>query len=361
MDSILPSDAGELYVPAVIEVKEKAEDSGDQLSHLPEEARGTQAEAGAAAGGLDSYVGAPEGAAQTAAGFVPIIQDDKAIETGFSPWVSDPDIVAGGQVHSVVLQEEIDARRRAEEEAEGPEDILEAARAEGERLKEEARKQGFEQGYQKGQGKALEEALEGLRPTLEGFAEKTQELSDYRAEVLRMAEREVFELAVLMGKKVLGAEIRLHPDAVQTVVRSALERAIGWGKATIRVHPEDHALLEQVRGRIEENIAGVMISKIEPDPTVGRGGCILESNFGEVDARLERQSEEVESELRRFFEENQDLTSSDPPQEEVQAASEESQDAPPKAESPPEAEPPPEVEPFQPRELGGGGEEVPPE
>jgi flagellar biosynthesis/type III secretory pathway protein FliH len=59
------------------------------------------------------------------------------------------------------------------------------------------------------------------------------------------------------------------------VVREGLERVRRASRVRVRVHPSDAAQLIELEAEVVE------------DPSITRGGCVVESELGEVDARLE--------------------------------------------------------------------------
>jgi flagellar biosynthesis/type III secretory pathway protein FliH len=66
----------------------------------------------------------------------------------------------------------------------------------------------------------------------------------------------------------------------------------------LRVHPEDLALVEQQRPRWMGRVAAAVDLCVVPDPAVGRTGCVVETAFGRLDARLTTQLEALERALR---------------------------------------------------------------
>jgi Flagellar assembly protein FliH len=84
----------------------------------------------------------------------------------------------------------------------------------------------------------------------------------------------------------LSEELRLRPEHVASVVERELARVRRARNVTLRVHPADLALLEgadTLRTRLE--LLGTLT--LRADASLERGGCVLETDLGEVDARLE--------------------------------------------------------------------------
>jgi len=283
-------------------------------------------------------------------GFEPMAKAGGRPKSVFSRFVSARKPSADGS-HAVIVEEDpLADEAPAKSEAQLREELLAQAQAEAADIRARAQAEGSEQGYSQGLAKAREEVRAELMPVLEKFAREVQALLSQRAEILRSAEREIFELALLMGKKILHSELHLRPDAVASVVRHALERAVGWGRVKVQVNPEDCALLEEVRGSLDEAAEGVSLAEIVPNPAISRGGCILESNFGEVDARLEMQVAEVDQALRAALEERLERMTAPSRGEEGPAPPQETP-PPPRAEEPRAQEQPP-AQSYRPKELG---------
>lgn len=84
----------------------------------------------------------------------------------------------------------------------------------------------------------------------------------------------------------LGEELRLSPEHIHSVVERELCRVKRATKLELCLHPEDLVLLEQSDAfpqRLE--LRGSLT--LTPDPGISRGGCVLRTDLGEIDARLE--------------------------------------------------------------------------
>jgi type III secretion protein L len=157
--------------------------------------------------------------------------------------------------------------------------ILAEARHEAERLRNQATNEGRER----------------------GLAAVTELLTAARASSLRarqQAEEDLRVLAVRIAEKILGRELSLSPDAVVDIVAAALLQAGAPREVTLRVHPDDLKALERGRPRLLERCARTQAVQLRPDPAVSRGGCIVETELGTVDARLPVQLEAIERALR---------------------------------------------------------------
>ena len=157
-------------------------------------------------------------------------------------------------------------------------------------------------GYERGQSEAEQR-----------FAQKAEELrreweSDHRTDVVRVLEdlnkslqTQVMEMFKSLEKHVimLAAEaaikitsgIPISADMVEAYVREAMNLIEHDTEITVVLHPEDLALLEQHQSSLLNRAGGSSILKFRPDAKINCGGCLIETKFGELDARRETKIE----------------------------------------------------------------------
>lgn len=110
-------------------------------------------------------------------------------------------------------------------------------------------------------------------------------------------ERLVVQLAFAIAERIVKQAVEADRDVVLRQVREAVRRVHGLERIIVRVHPDDADL---VRARRLDLAAGSEAAReltVEPDEQVGRGGCMLESDSGTVDARLMTQMQNLETAL----------------------------------------------------------------
>jgi flagellar biosynthesis/type III secretory pathway protein FliH len=136
----------------------------------------------------------------------------------------------------------------------------------------------------------------------EGVAQAAELLASVRAEserARREAETELKRLAVSIAEKILGRELALSPDAVIDVTREALRAAGDPDQLIVRAHPDDVAALEREKPRLMERMRESAAVTVRADAQVTRGGCVLETPLGVVDARLQTQLAAIERALAK--------------------------------------------------------------
>ncbi|NPV53695.1 MAG: hypothetical protein HPY71_09240 [Firmicutes bacterium] len=170
-------------------------------------------------------------------------------------------------------------------------DEAESRRAE---IEEAARLAGYEEGYQRGREEALEQAGDLIR--LLGDARDA--LVALRRDVIRGAENDIVELAVGIAEKIVHREIEVDESVVLGMVKEALLHVRDSRAVRIRVSPWDVERVAAFRDDLVKMVSDAGDIEILQDPRVEQGGCIIETEFGMVDARIRRQFSEVKEVLQ---------------------------------------------------------------
>jgi flagellar assembly protein FliH len=105
-------------------------------------------------------------------------------------------------------------------------------------------------------------------------------------------------LAVEIARKVIGREIQLDPELVAETVRRAVELVLEKQRLTIRLHPKDAELVAKAFPEVESTLEGTGWV-VKPDESVDRGGAVIHTEHGELDARIEAQLTEIARALSR--------------------------------------------------------------
>jgi len=111
-------------------------------------------------------------------------------------------------------------------------------------------------------------------------------------------EHDAYAFALAVAGRIVKREVLLDDEVVIRQVREALRRIVGVETVRVRVHPDDEALIRSHRTALLALSDATRDVVIEPDATIERGGCVLESASGNVDARIATQLRQVEHALR---------------------------------------------------------------
>jgi flagellar biosynthesis/type III secretory pathway protein FliH len=143
------------------------------------------------------------------------------------------------------------------------------------------------------------EATEAIRERAhaEGYAagkalaaQQLFDLASLRVELTQRTERDATQAALLVAGQLLGSALEADPERIADLLRPHLSRMRSAQRLVVRLHPDDASWLEQhpavlAELRAKHTLAGTL--EVRGDASLTRGGCIVESNIGELDARVE--------------------------------------------------------------------------
>jgi flagellar assembly protein FliH len=150
----------------------------------------------------------------------------------------------------------------------------------------EAWRAGFEAGLVEGE-RALSEQLLKQRAELHELMQGTiNSLRQAVPQVIRDAENMVVSLALEVAQK-LVSDMPISVPMVEAAVRDALAQVEGTAQYTVRLHPADLELLQKAGSPLLAGSDGSSDCRFLGSPDVARGGCLVQTRFGTVDARRE--------------------------------------------------------------------------
>ena len=162
----------------------------------------------------------------------------------------------------------------------------------------EMERQAYEQGFAKGEQDGRLAARQQTAPLLTALETTLAELDGVRQKIRRHLEQEVVELALHVARKVVRHELTVSKDTIVCVVQEAMTQLDDPGKISIRLNPDD---LKKIRAA-GETLSSVMdhldTIHFEEDTGIDCGGCYIQTEYGEIDARIEEQLRTVEEAFR---------------------------------------------------------------
>ncbi len=147
----------------------------------------------------------------------------------------------------------------------------------------------FTKGYAQGERAGLEAGGKRAEAMLRRLAQTLEELSRLRDSMVRQTERELVQLAIAIARRVLHREVSVDQELTAALAHIALERLGATTPATVRLHPDDYTTVTAAQ---TAPLSGRQV-EIVPDPGVARGGCLVESEFGTIDASVDAQVDEI--------------------------------------------------------------------
>jgi len=150
--------------------------------------------------------------------------------------------------------------------------------------------EGFQTAYQKGENSAKEEFI----PLLQTINSLIRELSEFRTMMYPKVEKEMIEMVTGLTKKILQHEINTNEDSVKQMILLAINAVIDRENMTIRIHPSDKAHAEAFSPELKNLFSEIKNITFEEHPGIEKGGCVIETNFGTIDAKVDQLESQID-------------------------------------------------------------------
>lgn len=189
----------------------------------------------------------------------------------------------------------------AEKEAQ---DIVNKAQAEAQEIiakahseENEIRDSAYRKGYDEGQKSGYNDGQSELNRLIERVHKIVESVMNRREEILRDTEQQIVDLVILMTRKIVKIISENQKGVVLSNVLSALKKVKTRCSVIIRVNIEDLKLTSEHTGEFIKRVEAVQGITVIEDSSVDKGGCVVETDFGAIDARIASQLGELENKI----------------------------------------------------------------
>lgn len=161
-------------------------------------------------------------------------------------------------------------------------------------LKKEMEKKyqsGFDEGYQKAKDEMENDYSDELLRKTENFyqilASFEQKIIDYE----KNFDKIIIDVSTKIAEKIVHKEIE-NKTVIQNTLKEAVKKILGANEIVIKINPEDYKgiSLDGTQKDLEKYFSKI---RFEQDGNIDIGGCLIESEVGNVDARISTQLDEI--------------------------------------------------------------------
>ncbi|TXJ45182.1 flagellar assembly protein FliH [Brachyspira pilosicoli] len=198
------------------------------------------------------------------------------------------------EVHIMSEQAKVDASRIIQDANAEKERI----QSESESIKDAAYKEGYAKGYDEGFEKSFADGNNDLTKLNEKLKKILAETINKRNEIIDTAEAQLIEVAILIAKRVVKMLTEKDKGIVIRNIQEALRRIKGRTKITIRVNIDDLEISARHKDEFYQMLDKIEGVTVLEDPNVDVGGCMIETDFGDIDARINTQLNEIETAIK---------------------------------------------------------------
>lgn len=161
-------------------------------------------------------------------------------------------------------------------------------------------KERFEAGQTDGYNRAREELESEYNAGLIARDQKFQEMLSSLKEQITEYEtgfgQIVASVSVKIAERILRKEIE-NKSPVELVIRESLGKLLGAEEVKLRLNPSD---LELISCSADSLKGGISKFRCKQDNSVEKGGCLIETEIGNIDARISTQLDEISKKLQEI-------------------------------------------------------------
>jgi flagellar assembly protein FliH len=164
-------------------------------------------------------------------------------------------------------------------------DVLSAAHAEAEQIRQQA----WAAGESGGRAAGIAAARAEMEPTLQAVGAAVGALEKLRDEAIAELEADAVNLALQLAEQIVAGALAVAPERLIDVAGVALRRIRDRQHVTLVVNPADLDLMSQSVAALQAQLGGIEHLNVQSDRRVGRGGVLARTVDGEIDASIETQ------------------------------------------------------------------------
>lgn len=197
---------------------------------------------------------------------------------------------SGFQISDVVAaQSGIDALRKKNIESQVEGTVLERLKE----IEEQAYKQAYELGLIDGAEKAFEDKRAQFAENLKLFDEMLVNFENLKSTLLKQNEAILMKLIFQVAKRIAMHEISLQQDQVVQLLSEIMLEVQSADSVIIKMNPADLGFIEGLRAKNVKDVEKLDRVKLQAHPGLTKGGCLVETNYGEIDATVEQRVEKA--------------------------------------------------------------------
>lgn len=167
--------------------------------------------------------------------------------------------------------------------------ILDQAGQDKETLQATAGEDGYREGFNAGYADGISQAQDIINQAIE----LKEQLDERNKELYREAEVQIMELVLEISNKVLGQELTQNDEVIMSLIRQAISKCAFKDELKIRVSEEDYEYVNANKEKIVMLTEGINSLEIYCDKALPKGGCVVETTAGEINAGINVQMNEI--------------------------------------------------------------------
>lgn len=160
-------------------------------------------------------------------------------------------------------------------------------------LQEEAYQQAYQLGLDEGREQAFQEQKAVLEEKVRHLDEVLNAIIDLKTQLVTFNETHIMKLVYYLARRIALDEIAEKPEVILPVLRQAISGAQADETITVYLSPSDLEFVEQTKEKLGKDFESLKKARLEASEEIQSGGCVVETNYGDVDATVEQRLEKL--------------------------------------------------------------------
>ncbi len=187
-----------------------------------------------------------------------------------------------------------DPRESAQEEAD---EILRQAKEEAGRIEQEAYDKGFSQGEAEGKTQGAADYNAKIRE----LTAQVGRLDGQQLKVLHRYKEDILVLVKTMVERLVRHEVSVNPLVIEKCLKEAMGYVVENSMVHVHLHADDFNRIKKASLEDPSLLEGKNRVQLVEDPNISPGGCLLKTDFGEIDSTLEYAKEKLYEAVDKSF------------------------------------------------------------
>ena len=169
---------------------------------------------------------------------------------------------------------------------------------------DEIKEAAFQKGFLEGKKIGFESGSKKADSVIDSLNRILAQLENIRQQIYREIEKETAQLALSIARKIVCHEVKTNQETVTCIAREALSRVNNPAKITIKLNPDDLQFIKDTRSQFSRFLRNVDNIRFEAEASIQSGGCLVETDRGDIDARIEKQFQAIEESFQTQLEQS---------------------------------------------------------
>ncbi len=150
-------------------------------------------------------------------------------------------------------------------------------------------REGYEKGFVQGEKDGYEIGIKKAEQIINRLNKLLNEMQGFKREIVKRFEKEILDLIFEISKKIINFKIENDADSLKYTILKAMKYCADEYKIRIKLNPEDYEIIKGFNIKYITDQEDNRKIELIVDDNVDRGGCIISTFSGDLDARIKSQ------------------------------------------------------------------------